>query len=477
MRTTSEIAEAFDLGIPAGNQVEITSVAISSQDVVPGSLFIAVQGEKTHGADFLSAAIAAGAVAVLSDRSVKADIPVLMHADPRSIAGHVSAFVMGTMSLGLQVFGVTGTNGKTSTVFYLHQLLLQMGVKAGLSSSAFTQIDIQRAESALTTPEAPRLHRLLSEMANSGAKAAVVEVSAQALVRHRVDGLVFDVAGFTNLTRDHLDEFGSMENYLSAKASLFTQKFSRRSVINVEDRFGEQMLELARAQSPEHSVGVGHDLDYSFEQTLTGINITGKQELFLAGDLGPLMAKNLALAAIMLLEAGYSPTAVGAAALDIETLVPGRLELVSDTEPHIYLDYAHTPQAVELAAQELGDKYPKLVVALGASGDRDPGKRVEMGRAAAKFASHIVVTDQHPRSEDPALIRASLIAGILEIRPEDFISEIDDPALAISKAVDLVGVGGAILWCGPGHLKYREVKGKKLPFDAHLQARKALNLD
>jgi UDP-N-acetylmuramoyl-L-alanyl-D-glutamate--2,6-diaminopimelate ligase len=477
MRTTSEIAEAFDLGIPAGNQVEITSVAISSQDVVPGSLFIAVQGEKTHGADFLSAAIAAGAVAVLSDRSVKADIPVLLHADPRSIAGHVSAFVMGTMSLGLQVFGVTGTNGKTSTVFYLHQLLLQMGVKAGLSSSAFTQIDIQRAESALTTPEAPRLHRLLSEMANSGAKAAVVEVSAQALVRHRVDGLVFDVAGFTNLTRDHLDEFGSMENYLSAKASLFTQKFSRRSVINVEDRFGEQMLELARAQSPEHSVGVGHDLDYSFEQTLTGINITGKQELFLAGDLGPLMAKNLALAAIMLLEAGYSPTAVGAAALDIETLVPGRLELVSDTEPHIYLDYAHTPQAVELAAQELGDKYPKLVVVLGASGDRDPGKRVEMGRAAAKFASHIVVTDQHPRSEDPALIRASLIAGILEIRPEDFISEIDDPALAISKAVDLVGVGGAILWCGPGHLKYREVKGKKLPFDAHLQARKALNLD
>ena len=477
MRTTSEIAEAFDLGIPAGNQVEITSVAISSLDVVPGSLFIAVQGEKTHGADFLSAAIAAGAVAVLSDRSVKADIPVLMHADPRSIAGHVSAFVMGTMSLGLQVFGVTGTNGKTSTVFYLHQLLLQMGVKAGLSSSAFTQIDIQRAESALTTPEAPRLHRLLSEMANSGAKAAVVEVSAQALVRHRVDGLVFDVVGFTNLTRDHLDEFGSMENYLSAKASLFTQKFSRRSVINVEDRFGEQMLELARAQSPEHSVGVGHDQDYSFEQTLTGINITGKQELFLAGDLGPLMAKNLALAAIMLLEAGYSPTAVGAAALDIETLVPGRLELVSDTEPHIYLDYAHTPQAVELAAQELGDKYPKLVVVLGASGDRDPGKRVEMGRAAAKFASHIVVTDQHPRSEDPALIRASLIAGILEIRPEDFISEIDDPALAISKAVDLVGVGGAILWCGPGHLKYREVKGKKLPFDAHLQARKALNLD
>lgn len=477
MRTTSEIAEALELGIPVGNPVDITSVAISSLDVVPGSLFIAVQGEKAHGIDFLSAAIAAGAVAVLSDRTIQADIPLLVHPDPRSIAGHISAFVMGTMNLGLQIFGVTGTNGKTSTAFYIHQLLLEMGVKAGLSSSAFTQIDKQRAESELTTPEAPRLHCLLSEMADAGAKAAVVEVSAQALVRHRVDGLVFDVAGFTNLTRDHLDEFGSMENYLAAKASLFTQKFSKRAVINVEDRFGKQMLEMASAQSPEHSVGIGHDKDYSFERTSTGIKITGKQELFLARDLGPLMAKNLALAAIMLLEAGYSPKAVGAAALDIETLVPGRLELVSEATPHIYLDYAHTPQAVELAAQELGEKYPKLVVVLGASGDRDPGKRVEMGRAAAKFASHIVVTDQHPRSEDPALIRAALIAGILEMRSEGFISEIDDPALAISKAVDLVGVGGAILWCGPGHLKYREVKGKKLPFDAYLQARKALNLD
>jgi len=135
---------------------------------------------------------------------------------------------------------------------------------------------------------------------------------------------------------------------------------------------------------------------------------------------------------------------------------------VSETEPHIYLDYAHTPQAVELAAKELSEKYSKLLIVLGASGDRDPGKRIEMGRAAAKFANHIVVTDQHPRSEDPAVIRAALIAGILEMRPESFISEIDDPALAVSTAVDLVGVGGAILWCGPGHLKYREVKGKKL---------------
>ena len=304
-----------------------------------------------------------------------------------------------------------------------------------------------------------------------------MEVSAQALVRHRVDGLVFDVAGFTNLTRDHLDEFGTMENYLSAKAALFTREFSGRSVINVEDRFGEQMLELARAESLEGSVGIGQNQDYNFEVTAAGIKITGRQELLLARDIGPLMSKNLVLAAVMLLEAGYSAKAVAAAALEMETLVPGRLQLVSETTPHIYLDYAHTPQAVELAAQELSDKYSKLVIVLGASGDRDSGKRIEMGRAAGKYADHIVVTDQHPRSEDPALIRAALMAGILEVSPASSISEIADPALAISRAVDLVGAGGAILWCGPGHLKYREVKGKKLPFDAYLQARKALDLD
>ena len=318
---------------------------------------------------------------------------------------------------------------------------------------------------------------MLLEMADADAKAAVVEVSAQALVRHRVDGLVFDVAGFTNLTRDHLDEFGTMENYLSAKAALFTREFSWRSVINVEDRFGEQMLELARAESLEGSVGIGQNQDYNFEVTAAGIKITGRQELLLARDIGPLMSKNLVLAAVMLLEAGYSAKAVAAVALEMETLVPGRLQLVSETTPHIYLDYAHTPQAVELAAQELSDKYSKLVIVLGASGDRDSGKRIEMGRAAGKYADHIVVTDQHPRSEDPALIRAALMAGILEVSPASSISEIDDPALAISRAVDLVGAGGAILWCGPGHLKYREVKGKKLPFDAYLQARKALDLD
>jgi len=452
-------------------------VAISSLDILPGALFVACQGDNAHGIDFLPSAITGGAVAVLSDRPVQTELPLLIHPNPRLITGALSAFVMGTMELGLQIFGVTGTNGKTSTAFYLHQILLELGVQAGLSSSAFTQIRQEQIQSPLTTPEAPRLHWLLSEMASAGATAAVVEVSAQAIVRNRVDGVIFDVAGFTNLTRDHLDEFGSMDNYLSAKALLFSSQFSKRAVINVEDEFGQQMLDSVNQQSPGDLTSIGSNRDYDFELANAGVRIFGKHELFLACDLGPLMAKNLVLAVVMLLDAGYKPASIESAVPLITQVVPGRLQLVGDAQPHVYLDYAHTPQAVELAVHELSEKYPELVVLLSASGDRDPGKRIEMGRAAAKYASHVFVTDQHPRSEDPATIRAGLIAGILETQPSEFVSEVGDPQSAISQAVNSTGVDGAILWCGPGHLKYREVAGKKLPFDASLEVRRALNLD
>jgi UDP-N-acetylmuramoyl-L-alanyl-D-glutamate--2,6-diaminopimelate ligase len=203
MSTIDELAEQFNLELIGSSDQVITSVAISSHHVSPGSLFIAVQGANSHGLEHLADAISNGAVAVLSDRSAETSIPQIMHPNPRLIAGDISAKIFGTANLGLKVFGVTGTNGKTSSAFYLYRLLEKMGVPAGLSSSALSLVAGEVVEGDLTTPEAPRLHWLLSEMAKQGAKAAVVEVSAQALARNRVDGVVFDVAGFTNLSRDH----------------------------------------------------------------------------------------------------------------------------------------------------------------------------------------------------------------------------------------------------------------------------------
>ncbi len=470
MSTIDELAEQFNLELIGSSDQMITSVAISSHHVSPGSLFIAAQGANSHGLEHLADAISKGAVAVLSDRSAETSIPQIMHPNPRLIAGDISAKIFGTANLGLKVFGVTGTNGKTSSAFYLYRLLEKMGVPAGLSSSALSLVAGEVVEGDLTTPEAPRLHWLLSEMAKQGAKAAVVEVSAQALARNRVDGVVFDVAGFTNLSRDHLDDFDSMSSYLEAKSKLFKSGLSKQAVINCEDSFGEQMLEAVKVPT----VGIGTGLQYQVNESDGLIAIAGKANFNLKTSVGPLMVKNLGLAIVMLLEAGYNQQQITKAAEEADLSVPGRLQKVDGSNPSVFIDYAHTPAAVAAACAEISRLYPNFTLILSASGDRDPGKRNEMGIAGGKLATRVVVTDQHPRSEDPAIIRAAVIAGVLGHLPAESVVEVADPTLAIRKAVDLTKSGEAILWCGPGHLKYREVKGVKLPFDAFEATKVAL---
>lgn len=467
MSTTSELARLLNLEY-LGPDVEITSVALGTQHVQPGSLFIAVQGAKSHGLDHLDMAIAQGAVALLTDRPGDYPIPTLIVPEPRAAAGEIANLVYGTSASGQKLYGVTGTNGKTSTVFYLNQLLNAMDEPAGLVSSALVLVGGEQVPVELTTPEAPRVHQLLSEMRKAGEQSAAVEVSAQGLSRHRVTGLQFKVAGFTNLSRDHLDDYPDMASYLAAKAELFTDSYSDLAVVMLEDEYSKKLF----AEITIPKVGIG--LDYHYEQTSTELRIFGKRNLSLPIELPILMAKNLTLATVMLLEAGYLPEQLEEAASHIELSVPGRLQRVSDRTPHVFVDYAHTPAAVAAAAKELKGAYPSLTIMLAASGDRDRGKRAQMAQAASEYADRILVTDQHPRSEDPAKIRAELLAVLSQF---EMVEEIADPAACIRRAVELTDTGGAILWCGPGHLKYREVMGQKLPFDAVAEARKVLGHD
>ncbi|MDG2497146.1 MAG: UDP-N-acetylmuramoyl-L-alanyl-D-glutamate--2,6-diaminopimelate ligase [Aquiluna sp.] len=472
MSTIDALATGFSLDLIGSTQEEISSVAISSHHIRPGGLFIAVQGAKSHGLDHLQDAVDRGAVAVLSDRASNTELPQLIHPNPRQIAGELSAMVYGTAGLGLKVFGVTGTNGKTSTSIFLYRLLEQMGVPSGLSSSAMSLVAGKAVTGDLTTPEAPRLHWLMREMSNHGARAVVIEVSAQALVRNRVDGVVFDVSGFTNLSRDHLDDFDSMQSYLQAKSRLFSSNLSRHCVINCEDAFGQQMLDAV--QSP--AVGIGEGLDYQVKENNGNLKIAGKNHLDTKTDVGPLMSKNLGLAIVMLLEAGFEAERIAAAVESADLTVPGRLQRVTNSAPAVFIDYAHTPAAVAAACEEVSRIYPRFTLVLSASGDRDAGKRVEMGLAGGKLAANVVVTDQHPRSEDPALIRGAVLSGLLQQLPPERVFEVADPGDAIAKALDLAQSGEAILWCGPGHLKYREVKGEKIPFDAIEVTKAALKI-
>ncbi len=468
MSNLAELATELGCSLFGTGEVKPKGVAISSAHVEQGFIFVASGGKKHHGLDFLDQAIANGAVAVLTDRPGSYPIPLLLHQNPREIAGNLSAKVFRTPTTGL--FAITGTNGKTSVSHYMQRLLVAMGEPTGLISSAGQIVADQELVSELTTPESPRIHQLLSQMRKAGQTKAVLEVSAQALVRNRVDGLHFQIAGFTNLSRDHLDDFSTMDNYLAAKARLFTSSFSEKAVINVEDSYGEKLF--SEIQIPK--VGIGNDLDYQISYTNQTLKISGKQEASAHFAQGALMAKNLGLAVVMLMEYGFFADELVPAIEKIDQQIPGRLQLISSVRPHVYVDYAHTPAGVLAAVGEISSSYPELTVVLGASGNRDQGKREEMALACAG-AKRVFITDQHPRDEDPEQIRRQLLTAARTLSAEVF--EEPDPAQAIRRAVMATADSGAVLWCGPGQLRYREIRGEKVPFNAIELARLAVQGD
>lgn len=470
MRTTSELAANFGLELFGDGSVAVSGVAINTEHVLPGFLFVALQGKNSHGLDHLQRAIELGAVAVLSDAPGGKAIPHLFHPKPRKLAGLIAADVFETSASEMALFAVTGTNGKTSTVFYLSELLNQFGQASGLISSAQVNVGDQLSTSSLTTPEAPRVHQLLAQMRAAGQQSCAVEASAQGLSRNRLDGLKFRVAGFTNLSRDHLDDYRDMDSYLEAKAKLFEPLHSEKAVVFVGDEFAKQLFE--QIEIPKVAIGAGYQYEYSYQANT--LYLTGAHSLQVSVDLPALMVKNLVLAIVMLLQDGVQPKTLEEAVQRMNTAVPGRLQRVSERHPAIFVDYAHTPQAVRESARELNGSFKELTVILAASGDRDKGKRGEMALAAADFASKIIITDQHPRSENPAAIRADLMAAISDFAD---LQEVADPAMAVARAVEVTNSGGAILWCGPGHLKYREVAGSKVAFDAVLEARRVLGHD
>lgn len=467
MTNLSKLVAQFGLEpIPVAD-VAISGVAQNAQLVRLGDLFIALKGQKFHGLDFAKQAISNGAVAILSDKDSAVHfeafgVPILLHPNPRLIAGNICAEVYDLSNF--RIFGITGTNGKTSTATYLAWLLNKAGISSGLSASTERIVGNQTLPAGLTTPEVSELFRLLSDMKAAGNRAAVIEVSAQAIQRNRIDGLRFEVSGFTNLSRDHLDDFENMNAYLAVKKRLFTE-FSETSVINVEDQYGKS---LAKEISGSITIGAeGTDWVYEISNSIPAelkLNSGGK---YLVSEVaaGSLMAKNFALALVMANVAGVSHEELQLIAGNVDIQVPGRLQRVSKASPAVYVDYAHTPAGVAAAVSEISKTTNYLTVVLGASGNRDRGKRPEMA-LATKGADHLVITDQHPRDEEPKGIRSTLLAAAQKIFSKEQLSEIADPAKAIEFAISTTPKDGAVLWCGPGHLKYREIAGAKVPFNA-----------
>ncbi|MBP1325546.1 UDP-N-acetylmuramoyl-L-alanyl-D-glutamate--2,6-diaminopimelate ligase [Leucobacter exalbidus] len=488
-----ELARRFELRSTAAPGAAATGVSLNSRDVREGDLYIGMPGAHRHGAEFAAAAAAAGATAMLTDAAgaelaAAVDLPVLVtDAHPRAIMGEVAAAVYGTEHFPGKLFGITGTNGKTSVVYVLAELMRAAGLVPGLSSTAERRVGDEVVPADLTSPEASELHGLLARMAERDVEAVAIEVSAQAVVRHRLDGVNFDVVAFNNFSQDHLDEFGDLETYFAAKLALFTPEHAKRGVVVVDTAYGKRLAHESKIPVTRLATEFGQSADWHLavtRQTLDAVSfvLQGPDGAHFRGSVplfGRFMAENAALALIMLHDAGIPLAQIEAGLTKgrIPVFIPGRLEEMTepDTEgPRFFVDYGHTPGAFEAMLEALGEVAPgKVIFMFGADGDRDTTKREDMGRIAAAGSDTLIVCDYHPRSEPPEAIRAQLLAGAHSANHATVIEE-GDPRKAVRLAISLAGPGDVILYAGPGHEDYQEVAGQKLPYSARDEVRAAL---
>ena len=484
-----------DLGLKSIGElrgVEISGITVMTREVRPGDLFVALRGANRHGAEFVADARDNGAVAVLTDTegaeiAADAGLPLVIVDSPRDALGEIARWIYRTDDDAPQYFGITGTNGKTSTAYLLEGIIRQLGIVTGLSTTAERHIADQTVVSRLTTPEASELHALIARMKEVSVRAVVIEVSAQALTHNRVAGIRFDVAGFTNLSHDHLDDYIDMEDYFHAKLALFHPDVARRGVVSLDSPWGHRIVEGAHI--PVTTISSRGDDSAYWQVDITednadftaftlrsadGISISTKEPI-----IGRHMAANAALAIVMLIEAGYDPDAIaGALERDggILAYLPGRTEKVSgETGPNVYVDFGHSPDAFEHTLEAVRRfTTGKTFMVFGADGDRDATKRFDMARVAAEGCDVLIITDHHPRFEDPASIRAELLVGARSVANGPEIFEASPPEDAIRLAVSLAGEGDSILWAGPGHQDYRDIRGERTVYSARDLARAAL---
>lgn len=499
----AELAHLLGVDGP-GTGPQVSGVTLDSRAVLPGDLYAALPGANVHGGRFAGGAQASGAVAVLTDADGAAlaaaagvSVPVLVVADPRAALGPAAALIYANRPPGLTLIGVTGTNGKTTTAYLLDSALRALGQRVGLVGTVETRIGEHRVKSVRTTPEASEVHALIAAMREAGVATCVMEVSSHALAQHRVDGVVYDVVLFTNLSQDHLDFHDGMDDYFAAKASLFTPQRARRGLVCVDDDWGRRLAReagipvetiatvhagAARDGAPEATwlITVDDADPAAFRLTGPGVDLHLRSRL--PGDFN---VTNTAMAAAALVLLGEDAAAVGAAVLT-DPHVPGRMEAVAGPRgaPRALVDYAHTPEAIRAALTALRPSTPgSLVVVTGAGGDRDRDKRHAMGTAAAEVADLVVVTDDNPRSEDPGTIRAALLEGVAAARAAGRhgirVLEVGDRRQAIREAVAAVwgqGESATVAVVGKGHESGQEIAGVVHPFDDRAELAQALHL-
>jgi UDP-N-acetylmuramoyl-L-alanyl-D-glutamate--2,6-diaminopimelate ligase len=468
--------------------VEIDAVTSDSRAAGPGSVFIAVRGESRDGRMFIPMALENGAAAIIADSAAESghpeNVPYVHVSDTRRALATVAAALAGNPSRKIKVAGVTGTNGKTTTAFLLHHLMKRTWHRAGLLGTVLVDDGEETKPASHTTPGPVEMNDVLSRMVDHGCRGVAMEVSSHGIDQLRVHGIAFDAAVFTNLTQDHLDYHGTLDAYAATKFSWFetlaADPLGKKpvAVINTDDGYGEKLVALLGEKLPLIRYGFNVHCDFranNFKQGARGMEFEltakGKSYLVRSPLIGRFNVYNT-LAALAAASAVKIPLREAVAAMAEAPQVPGRMEHCGTRDGvSVFVDYAHTPDALENACRTLKELNPaRLITVFGCGGDRDKSKRPLMGKAAATYSDACILTSDNPRSEDPEDILKQIEAGMAGARYRSVV----DRAEAIRIAIHAASKGDIVLIAGKGHEPYQQFADRTIDFDDRREARRAL---
>jgi UDP-N-acetylmuramoyl-L-alanyl-D-glutamate--2,6-diaminopimelate ligase len=487
---------------------EIGSIHYRAQEVKPNGLFVAIKGFKADGHDFIDEALARGASVILTQKPVKKESVIIEVENTRRALAAISANFYGNASEKLFIIGITGTNGKTTTSYIIESILAEAGFKVGVIGTINYRYSGRVFPNPMTTPESLDLQRILAEMQENGITHVVLEVSSHAIDLHRIDCCLIDIGVFTNLTREHLDYHGDMDSYWFCKKRLFTEHLKTGpkkghilSVVNCDDKRGKGLYKLlSEAPDSMHVISTGSTADKMIwpdhiKYSLTGITGRISTERGIFNFKSPLTGEhnleNILIATGVGIALGLS-LAIIKAGIEKTGWIPGRLELIPNKAgKFVFVDYAHTPDALEHVLSSLksikDNEIGRIICVVGCGGDRDRGKRPQMGEIAGRFCDLTIITSDNPRTEDPMGIISRIVEGIKQtslkeytlpelangIKERGYVIE-TDRRKAIKLSITSAGPGDIILIAGKGHETYQLMDGETFPFDDREEAREAL---
>lgn len=457
-----------ELGI-GESDIEITGLAIDSRKVQSGNLFFCLTGYSNDGHTFAADAVSRGAAAVVVERRLALDVPQIEVDDARAALSKAASAFFGNPSKRLKMIGVTGTNGKTTTTYIIKSIIESAGHGCGLIGTNAVEYGGNKLDAGLTTPDPIELHSTLKDMLDAGIEYVVMEVSAHALELKKVDGIMYEVAAFTNLSRDHLDFFGDMESYKAAKKRFFDLSHARSAVVNADDATGTEIIESSSL--PIVTYGVENPCDvfgidpvmsaYGLKYVINMADSVGTVKFNLTGRFN---MYNTLCAAAVCMTLGFSLADVIAGIRNVKK-IDGRFNIINTAKCSVIIDFAHTDDGIANILRAIKEFAPaRIITVFGCGGNRDEGKRAVMGKIVSQMSDFCFVTSDNPRFENPMSIIEQIVSGIKEIGKTNY-AAVEDRKLAIRKAIEMAEKDDIVLIAGKGAEKYNDVMGSKQPYN------------